>query len=75
MTQKMEDLGNEEVVKKVENFLLTDETYDPCTKQESTEWVRKGSLPPTKTKMQSSAGKVMVTTFWDSFNQVYARKD
>lgn len=56
-----------------ENFLkrliTQDETwvhhFDPETKIQSKEWHTKGSRPPKKFKRRPSAGKVMVTVFWD----------
>ena len=57
-----------------ENFLdrriTGDETwihhYDPESKQDSMEWLPKGSNPPLKPRTQPSAGKIMLTIFWDS---------
>ncbi len=39
--------------------------YDPATKQQSTEWVKKGERPPKKGRRTKSAQKVMVITFFD----------
>ena len=38
--------------------------YDPESKQESMQWVEKGSKPPTKARVRASAGKVMLTVCW-----------
>jgi histone-lysine N-methyltransferase SETMAR len=40
--------------------------YDPETKQQSMQWVHKGSPPPLKFRTQPSAGKIMATIFWDA---------
>lgn len=40
--------------------------YDPESKQESMQWVKKGTQPPKKFKVTPSAGKIMATVFWDS---------
>lgn len=40
--------------------------WDPPTKQESMQWLHKGSPPPKKAKTQASAGKLMATIFWDN---------
>ena len=39
--------------------------YDPESKQDSFEWREKGQPPPTKFRKQPSAGKVLLTVFWD----------
>lgn len=39
--------------------------YDPETKQMSKEWRQSSSPPPKKAKVQKSAGKVMLSVFWD----------
>lgn len=57
-----------------ENFeariVTGDETYiydyQPETKEQSKVWVHKGSPPPVKFKVSNSAGKTMVTVFWDT---------
>ena len=50
-------------------FVTGDETwvhhYDPASKQESMQWLPKGSAPPIKFKVAKLAGKVMATVFWD----------
>ena len=40
--------------------------YEPENKAQSGQWVGPGSPRPTKFKTQPSAGKVMVTVFWDA---------
>lgn len=40
--------------------------YDPLSKQESMEWRETASAPPLKAKSQPTAGKIMLTVFWDS---------
>lgn len=57
-----------------ENFcsrLVTgDETwvhhYDPETKAQSMQWIKKGSHPPVKARVVASKGKVMLSLFWDA---------
>ena len=57
-----------------DDFLLhlvtVDETlihyYEPENKAQSRQWVGPGSLRPRKFKTQQSAGKVIVTVFWDA---------
>ena len=39
--------------------------YDPESKQESMQWKHPSSPTPLKCKVQSSAGKIMATIFWD----------
>lgn len=53
------------------NRIITgDETwiyqYDPETKQQSKQWLPRGSSGPIKVKAEKSAEKVMATVFWDS---------
>jgi hypothetical protein len=40
--------------------------YEPESKGQSMEWKHLGSPTKNKFKTQSSAGKVMLTVFWDS---------
>jgi hypothetical protein len=40
--------------------------YTPATKKQSKQWVPRGESAPKKAKTVPSAGKVMVTVFWDS---------
>ena len=40
--------------------------HDPETKHESTQWKHKESPTPKKFRVQQSAGKIIVTVFWDS---------
>lgn len=40
--------------------------FDPETKEESKQWKHPDSPPPRKFKVVKSAGKVMVTVFWDA---------
>ena len=50
-------------------LLTMDETwlyqYDPETKQQSMEWRHSGSARPQKFRVQTSAGKVLASIFWD----------
>ncbi|UYV63353.1 hypothetical protein LAZ67_2003826 [Cordylochernes scorpioides] len=54
----------------VNRFVTMDETwahhFTPESKQQSMQWRHSGSLPPKKAKTVPSAGKVMVSVFWDS---------
>jgi [histone H3]-lysine36 N-dimethyltransferase SETMAR len=51
-------------------FLTMDESwihhYDVETKMQSKQWTHRGLPPPKKFKMQPSAGKVMLSVFWDA---------
>lgn len=51
-------------------IITVDETwirqYDPESKQESMQWIKKGERPPKKFKVEKSASKLMATIFWDS---------
>lgn len=51
------------------NIITGDESwahhYTPETKRQSMQWHHLGSPPPKKFKVTPSAGKVMVTVFWD----------
>lgn len=40
--------------------------YDPETKEQSKEWRHPESPPPRKFRVQPSAGKVMLSVFWDT---------
>lgn len=40
--------------------------YERESKQDSVQWHKKGTPPPKKFKVSQSAGKIMVTVFWDS---------
>ncbi|UYV69262.1 hypothetical protein LAZ67_6003027 [Cordylochernes scorpioides] len=54
----------------VTRFVTMDETwaqhFAPESKQQSMQWRHSGSSPPKKAKIVQSAGKVMVSVFWDS---------
>ena len=54
----------------VNNLVTVDETwihhFDPESKVASMEWRTKGSPSPIKAKSAKSAGKVMLTVFWDA---------
>ena len=53
----------------LDRIVTTDETwlyyYDPETKQQSSQWVTKGSGPPGKARVCKSAGKTMCIMFMD----------
>lgn len=53
-----------------DRIVTMDETwvhhYDPETKQASMEWRHSNSPPPRKFRTKPSAGKVMLSVFWDS---------
>ena len=53
----------------LDRIVTTDETwlyyYDPETKQQSSQWVTKGSGPPEKARVCKSAGKTMCIMFMD----------
>ncbi|UYV63135.1 hypothetical protein LAZ67_2003260 [Cordylochernes scorpioides] len=53
-----------------EKFVTMDETwahhFTPESKQQSMQWRHSGSPPPKKAKTVRSAGKVMLSVFWDS---------
>ena len=50
-------------------YVTMDETwcyhYEPETKQQSSQWIFRGETPPKKARMSKSAGKVMLSVFWD----------
>jgi len=54
----------------VKHFLTQDECwvhyFEPETKRQSMQWNHLTSPAPKKTKVVSSAGKVMVSVFWDA---------
>ncbi|UYV61879.1 hypothetical protein LAZ67_1006929 [Cordylochernes scorpioides] len=54
----------------VNRFVTMDDTwahhFTPESKQQSMQWRHSGSPPPKKAKTVPSAGKVMVSVFWDS---------
>ncbi|UYV74088.1 hypothetical protein LAZ67_11002072 [Cordylochernes scorpioides] len=54
----------------VSRFVTMDETwahhFTPESKQQSMQWRHSGSPPPKKAKTVPSAGKVMVSVFWES---------
>lgn len=53
-----------------QRIVTVDETwirqYDPESKQESMQWMKKGERPPKKFKVEKSASKLLATVFWDS---------
>lgn len=53
-----------------EKLITVDETwihyYDPDSKQQSQQWLPRGSNPPLKARVTPSLGKVMATIFWDA---------
>lgn len=53
-----------------ERFVTMDETwvhhYTPECKRMSMQWKHKGSLTPIKAKVVPSAGKIMMSVFWDA---------
>jgi len=53
-----------------DRIITGDETwiyqYDPETKQQSRQWLPRGSSGPIKFKSQRTVNKVMATVFWDS---------
>ena len=60
----------EEDLEEFEARIVTgDETwvydYQPESKQQSKVWIKKGNPPPVKFKTTKSAGKTMITVFWD----------
>ena len=63
----------EDFLKKI---ITSDETwvhhYDPENKRQSVEYSHKEPLQPKKFKTQTSAGKVMLTDFWNSERVVLA---
>ena len=65
--------GDEDFLKKI---ITGDETWghhnDPENKRQSTEYCHKESSQPKKFKTQASAGKVMLTVFWNSERVVLA---
>ena len=54
----------------LKRFVTTDEIwvyhFTPEAKQQSKQWKHPGSPPPKKAKTVPSAGKVMVSVFWDA---------
>jgi histone-lysine N-methyltransferase SETMAR len=64
--ENLEALADDKLFSKI---ITDDETWvyhwDPRTKQESMQWVHKGSPSPKKARMQNSSGKLMATVFWD----------
>ena len=54
----------------IERYVTMDETwvqhYDPETKIQSIQWKHKGSPTPKKFKVLPSAGKVLLSVFWDA---------
>jgi hypothetical protein len=54
----------------VRRFITMDETwirhYTPESKQQSKRWTEAGCSAPKKTRSVSSAGKAMVSVFWDT---------
>lgn len=64
------DLFNEDPEDFLARLVTQDETwvphFDPESKAESRQWKHPASPPPKKCKVVKSAGKVMVTVFWDA---------
>ncbi len=59
----------------LDNVITVDETwiyvYNPETKQQSTQWVPKGSPPPKKTRANKTTTKAMIITFFDKYGMLY----
>lgn len=59
----------------LDKVVTTDETWisftTPETKEQSRQWIRKGSRPPTKALVTRSEKKVMVIPFFDSEGLIY----
>lgn len=64
------DMYKEDPENFLDNIITGDETWlhhwDPESKQESMQWIKRGEPPPKKFKTQPSAGKVLATIFWDA---------
>jgi histone-lysine N-methyltransferase SETMAR len=60
----------------LESIITMDESwvlyYTPETKQQSKQWVKKGSNPPVKAKVVGSAKKVMLVVFFDFKGIIYS---
>ena len=63
------EMCREDKSKFLKKLITQDETwvyhYDPETKAQSMQWKHLDSPPPKKTRVQPSAGKVILTVFWD----------
>ena len=63
------EMCQEDESKFFKTLITQDETwvyhYDPETKVQSMQWKHLNSPPPKKARVQPSAGKVMLTVFWD----------
>lgn len=63
------EMCQEDESKFFKRLITQDETwvhhYDPETKSQSMQWKHLDSPPPKKARVQPSAGKVMLTVFWD----------
>lgn len=68
-SREMIDLCNEDEDNFFSRLVTVDESwihhFDPETKQASMQWKHATSPPPKKARVQPSAGKVMLTVFWD----------
>lgn len=64
------DMYEEDPENFLDNIITGDETWihywNPESKQESMQWIKRGEPPPKKFKTQPSAGKVLATFFWDA---------
>lgn len=63
------EMCQEDESKFFKRLITQDETWvhhdDPETKAQSMQWKHRDSPPPKKARVQPSAGKVMLTVFWD----------
>ena len=61
-----------------DRIITRDETwvyqYDPEIKQQSKQWLPRGSSGPIKFKSETSVKKVMATVFWDSCANRFFRR-
>lgn len=69
MSQELLDMSEELGESFWKRLITTDETwlpfYLPESKEQSKQWCRKGENPPLKARTVPSAGKIMITVFWD----------
>ena len=74
-SQELLDLCNADEDNFFSRLITVDESwihhFDPETKQASMQWKHSASPPPKKACVQPSAGKVMLTVFWDECGVIY----
>ena len=70
VSQELLDMYRREGRRMIGRIITGDETwvhyYEPESKRDSMQWIKKGDPSPTKFRAERSVGKVLYVVFWDS---------